>query len=307
MDRFKGDASVALSSLAAEFVPGASSMLPSIGAQLDSQLGSLRSRCETLAVENKYLFDQLVEFDKNDKIARNRVVALEKTVEDLAGAIIGNVVEKLTSLVGPIVAQILQPALRASLDEMLPTLVGTAVKMIRSDSDVAVGGVEPTGTVTRVEPTACTTSGAAAGHLTWARADITLGSHGSSVGDGGNAGGGKVKTVASSVDLEGDDVKIGDVVGIDGLLNAPSLNGLVGRVLGFDAASGRYMVELENGHGNRRFKRHNLLTEEELDDAEGVEEDESGVSGNGSHDEMNFSRADAGGQSESLRAAPACL
>ena len=45
----------------------------------------------------------------------------------------------------------------------------------------------------------------------------------------------------------------------------------MGNVLGFDAASARYMIELENGKGNERIKRCNLLAEQDWDDAEGVD------------------------------------
>ena len=76
---------------------------------------------------------------------------------------------------------------------------------------------------------------------------------------------------------------------------------------GFDAASGRYMIELENGHGNKRIKRCNFLTEEDFDDAEGVEDDVPSASGSDCHDQLNFSRISARGKSESLSAATACL
>ena len=110
-----------------------------------------------------------------------------------------------------------------------------------------------------------------------------------SVGDDG-------RHVGGFLDLSIDDY-------IDGLVSAAALNGLAGRVLGFDAASGRYIIEIENGHGNTRIKSCDLLTEEDLDDAEGVGE----MSGRGCHDDLNFSRIPAGGQSESLSADPACL
>ena len=65
------------------------------------------------------------------------------------------------------------------MDALVHILVVAAVKRIRSDGDVRAG-VEPTGLVTRVGATACTDPGAAAGHLTLARAD----------GAGGDAGDG---------------------------------------------------------------------------------------------------------------------
>jgi hypothetical protein len=83
--------------------------------------------------------------------------------------------------------------------------------------------------------------------------------------------------------------------------------GLVGRVLGFDALSRRYMIALENGYGNKRIKRCNLLTEGDLNDAGGVEEDVSCTSGSECHDALNYSRISARGPGESLSAAPACL
>ena len=52
-----------------------------------------------------------------------------------------------------------------------------------------------------------------------------LGPHGTLVGVGVEGGG--VDTFASSVEAGGEEVKIGDVVCIDGLMSAPGLNGLV--------------------------------------------------------------------------------
>ena len=125
----------------------------------------------------------------------------------------------------------------------------------------------------------------------------------------GDVGVGQVKSVATSVGIGAEkvdlDLQIGEVVVIDGLLLAPDLNGLVGKVPGFDAASARYMIELENGKGNRRIKRCNLLTEEDLDDAEGVENDDSCVSGIVCRYEINIGRASAGSQGENLSAAHA--
>ena len=109
---------------------------------------------------------------------------------------------------------------------------------------------------------------------------------------------------------------MGSLVGIHGLIQSPSLNGLVAKVLGYDAGSGRYKVEMEKGLGTRRVKRANISTMEELDesvdseelddesvDAEGVEE----TTGNGCHSKFIYSRMSASSLSESLSAAPARL
>ena len=55
------------------------------------------------------------------------------------------------------------------------------------------------------------------------------------------------------------------MVAIGGLVNAPPLDGLAGRVLGFDSSSGRYKVELGRNEVIRKIKRTNLATTEELD------------------------------------------
>jgi hypothetical protein len=136
----------------------------------------------------------------------------------------------------------------------------------------------------------------------------------------------------SPIVLVGDGLKIGEIVCIDGPVSSPALNGCVARIHGFDAQTGRYMLDLELGKGIKKFRRANFLTEEDLDDLGGssccsgtgchdvvkdcIEEDFVDavcvedvvpcVSGNACLDELKFRRMIARSLSESLCAAPAC-
>ena len=249
--------------------------------------------------------------------------------------------EVLPSLIGPIVGQILQPALQAPMHEMLPTLVGSAVKLIGSDGGVAVkclapksdsafltesadhnsskyfsvGGVEPSGVDAGVESELVVLGGGGLVEEPVQRDGLQAGKLrlGSTLTE---ASGAVVNPKASGVDAcVSSELVVGCLVCIIRLIQDPSLNGRLAKVLGFDADSGRYMVELEDGLGSKRIRRANIATEEELEgsvdsedlvDAECVEEDESGVSGYCYHSKSIFSSLSAGGQSESLSAAPAC-
>ena len=88
-----------------------------------------------------------------------------------------------------------------------------------------------------------------------------------------------------------------------------SLNGLVAKVLGYDASSGRYKTELEKGLGSRKIKRSNIITEEECgESADGADGDDSlSGSGIGCHEKLNIGRVTASSLSASFGAAPACL
>jgi hypothetical protein len=84
----------------------------------------------------------------------------------------------------------------------------------------------------------------------------------------------------SPIVLVGDGLVIGEAVFIDGLVSSPALNGCVARILGYDAQTGRYMLELEHGKGKKKLKRENFITEEDMGDCG----DESCGSGSGCHD-----------------------
>ena len=62
------------------------------------------------------------------------------------------------------------------------------------------------------------------------------------------------------------------IVGLVGLLSAPALNGSVGFVLGYDEASQRFMVQVEDG-SVKKFKRVNLIVETDIGDEEDGESD----------------------------------
>ena len=120
---------------------------------------------------------------------------------------------------------------------------------------------------------------------------------------------------ASGVDVSREveaDLETGMLVGIHGLQSAPALNGTVGVIHGFDGAAQRYMVETESGT-MKKFKRCNLVLEQEIDcededecdeSADGADSDDrlSG-SGSGCHEKLNNGRLTA----SSLSAATACL
>ena len=59
---------------------------------------------------------------------------------------------------------------------------------------------------------------------------------------------------------------------IDGLVSAPSLNGCAAQIQGYDALSGRYMLDIQHGKGIKKFKRENSLT---FDDLGGIDIDDS--------------------------------
>ena len=87
----------------------------------------------------------------------------------------------------------------------------------------------------------------------------------------------------------------------------PSLNGTVGFVQGYDAKSDRYMVLVDDGT-TKKFKRGNLVLEEEIDNDEGENEEECDESddrlcGSGieCHEKLNIGRM----TDSSLSAAPA--
>ena len=60
------------------------------------------------------------------------------------------------------------------------------------------------------------------------------------------------------------DLDEGMLVGIQGFLNLPALNGTVGILHGFDVASQRYMVQIDD-FSVKKFKSCNLVIVEELD------------------------------------------
>ena len=76
------------------------------------------------------------------------------------------------------------------------------------------------------------------------------------------------------------DLETGMLVGIHGLQSAPALNGTVSVVHGYDGASHRYMVETESGT-IKKFKRCNLVLEQEIEGDVEEECDESADGGDG--------------------------
>ncbi len=73
------------------------------------------------------------------------------------------------------------------------------------------------------------------------------------------------------------DLEEGMLVGIQGLKSMPALNGTVGCVLGFDLASKRFKVQVEDGTV-KKIKRCNLVLEDELGDVSDMSDGEQFVS-----------------------------
>lgn len=72
-----------------------------------------------------------------------------------------------------------------------------------------------------------------------------------------------------AINLLGADLEEGMLVGILGVQHSPGLNGTVGVIYGFDKASQRYVVHVEDG-SSKNFKMCNLVLEGEVH----VEKDE---------------------------------
>jgi hypothetical protein len=296
-----------------EFVPQspAEDSVPSLGAQLDWWIASLCGRIDALQLQNEKLSDELDKLKVINVLEEPQARNQDRKSEDVAGAVLEKVMQKLPSLVGPVVIKSVQSSLRESLAQSLPDLVSKAVDAAaRSDGDTSspISGdtlVEPKGNVTRLEPTA---HARAEGQLTWAKdgsSDAPAAQDVSGAASkSGDAGVVQVveEPVLGDVIAGGDGLRFGEIVCIDGLVSSPSLNGCVARIHGFDPKTNRYMLEIEHDKGIKKFRRSNFLTECDLDDLEGA----SSFSGTGCHDENKLGSNAAGGLGV-LSAAPARL
>ena len=77
-------------------------------------------------------------------------------------------------------------------------------------------------------------------------------------------------------------LEVGTQVVISGLSSALELNGEIGYVLGLEASSGRYRIEVAN-YGCKRIERENLAIDDGLDEDD-YDEIVNGVSGRAGHD-----------------------
>lgn len=71
-------------------------------------------------------------------------------------------------------------------------------------------------------------------------------------------------------DSASDEFPVGSVVMVRGLRTASELNGEVGMVCGFDASSGRYLVQVLPDLGLKKFRRDNLVSLQAPDEAHGM-------------------------------------